>query len=298
MDSIKRTIFLNELKLLFFLLLISFIIMLSGFIITEIYGLGIEGMFIFFLITAGVNIFSVFFSKTFALKSQHAVPMKKEDFPEYYDMVYEMCALNNIKMPELYYINTPAMNAFAAGRSENDAACAVTAGLLKNAPLEEIKGVIGHELAHIKHKDILVTGIIAVMLSAVTIAASYIQSASMYGGPSRKENGNSNALLMIIGLAASLLMPVIALLIRMAVSRSREYTADADGAKICGNPMLLAKALYRISRNGAAMPYADEASAPMYISNPLKNGSFENLFSTHPDINDRIERLKQMQQDF
>lgn len=294
MNNVDKTILTNELKLAFFIILISVIIFLFGYIITEMLGLGIEGIYITGLIAAGVNFFSYFFSKTIVLKSQHAIPMTQHDFPEYFNMVKDLCKKNNIIMPELYYIKTPALNAFATGRSQKDAAVVVTSGLLKKVPLDEIKGVIGHELSHILHKDILITTFIGIMIGFISIMASFIKNASLYNSYSRRNSNNSNSMLLLIGLAAAILAPISGLLIKMAISRSREYMADATGAQLCSNPQLLAKALYRISHDGTEMPMANEAVAPLYIANPFKNSFFSNLFSTHPDINDRIRRLQAM----
>lgn len=294
MNNSDKTIWVNELKLIFFIALISVIILFFGYIITEMFGLGIDGIIITGIIAAGANFVSYFFSKSIVLKSQNAIPMQEKDFPEYYEMVRSMCQKNNIIMPELYYINNQSLNAFATGRSQKDAAVVVTSGLLRKVPLDEIKGVIGHELSHIVHKDILITSFIGTMVGFITIMASFMRNASMRTSSRRSSNGSSSSLFLIIGLAASILAPFIGLLIRMAVSRSREYMADATGGKFCGDPKLLAKALYRISHNGSEMPMANEAVAPLYISNPLKSGFLENLFSTHPDINDRIKRLQAM----
>ncbi len=294
MNTADKTIFANELKLLFFMLLISVIILFFGYLITEMFGLGMDGIIITGIIAAIINFVSYFFSKSIVLKSQHAIPMSKKDFPQYYDMVQDMCERNGIIMPELYYINSSALNAFATGRSQKDAAVVVTSGLLKKVPLDEISGVIGHELSHIVHKDILITGFIGTMVGFITIMASFMRNASIRNSSRKNSNNSNSSVLLIIGLATSILAPFIGLLIRMAVSRSREYMADATGGQICGNPQLLAKALYRISRDGSEMPMANEAVAPLYISNPLKKDIWGDLFSTHPDINDRIKRLQEM----
>ena len=266
MNNVEKTIQSNEIKLAFFICLISVIIMFFGYIISEIFGFGMTGVFISFLIAAGANFFSYFFSKSIVLKSQHAIPMRESEYPEYYNMVKNMCERNNIILPELYYIESPALNAFATGRSQKDAAVVVTSGLLRNVPLDEISGVIGHELSHIVHKDILITSFITTLVGYITIMASTMRNASMYRSTTNR-NQNSG-LFLIIGIGAAILAPIIGMLIRMAVSRSREYMADATGGQICGNPMLLAKALYRISHDGNEMPMANEATAPLYISNP------------------------------
>lgn len=290
MNQVDKTIMSNEFKLMFFIGLTSAIILLFGYIISEMFGFGMTGVYVSFFIAAIANFVSYFFSKTIVLKSQKAIPMKESEFPEYVNMVKSLCANNNIMLPELYYIKSSALNAFATGRNQKDAAVVVTSGLLQNVPIDEISGVIGHELSHIIHKDIMITSFITTLVGYITILASSLRSAAMYN--SRRKN--SNGALIALGVGASVLAPIIGMLIRMAVSRSREYMADATGGQICGNPLLLAKALYRISHDGNEMPMANEAVAPLYISNPLKNNVFTNLLSTHPDINDRIRRLESM----
>ena len=290
MNKVDKTIMDNEFKLVFFIGLTSAIIIFLGYIISEIFGYGMTGVYASFFIAAITNFISFFFSKTIVLKSQKAIPMKESEFPEYVNMVKSLCANNNIKLPELYYIKSSALNAFATGRSQNDAAVVVTSGLLEKVPLDEISGVIRHELSHILHKDIMITSFVSILVGYITIVASSLRNASMYN--SRRKN--SDGAIVAVGIAASILAPIVGMLIRMAVSRSREYMADATGGQICGNPLLLAKALYRISHDGSEMPMANEAVAPLYISNPLKNNVLANLMSTHPDINDRIQRLESM----
>lgn len=292
MDNIEKTIKINELKLMFFVGLTCAIIFFFGYIITEIFNLGLNGIYATIGVIVIMNFVSFFFSKSIVLRSQRAIRMTEADYPEYYNMVRSMCERNNIKLPELYYIQNNSLNAFATGRSQNDAAVVVTSGLLNSMPLDEISGVIGHELSHIVHKDILITSFVTTLVGVFTIMAAFARNASYYGTSNRR-NSNSS-LILIFGLVASLVMPIVGTLIKMAVSRSREYMADATGGEICGSPQLLAKALYRISHNGSEMPMANEATAPLYISNPLKNGLFSKLFSTHPDINDRIKRLQEM----
>lgn len=295
MNKVNQTIIKNELKLMFFIALISSIILFFGYIITELFGLGTNGIIATAVITIGANFFSYFFSKNIVLKSQNAIRMREEDFSEYVNNVRMMCQKNNIIMPELYYINSSTLNAFATGRNQKNAAVVVTSGLLQKLPMDEIMGVVGHELSHIVHKDILITSFIGTMIGCITIMASYIRHASLYRKSSYNRKDSSSSILVIIALVASLATPFIGLLIRMAVSRSREYMADATGGQICGNPMFLAQALYRISTNGSEMPLANTAVAPLYISNPLKNNIFTNLFSTHPSTQDRIRRLEKMQ---
>ena len=191
----------------------------------------------------------------------------------------------------MYYINSSTLNAFATGRNQNNAAVVVTTGLLNKLPMDEISGVVGHELSHIVHKDIMVTSFITTLVGFISILASSLRMTSMYRSNTRRNNESS---LLAIGIIASMLAPLVGTLIKMAVSRSREYMADATGAKFCGDPKLLANALYRISHNGSEMPMANEATAPLYIANPLRTDILTKLFSTHPDIDDRIKRLQEM----
>ena len=292
MDNINKTIKENEFKLFFFISLTTVIILLLGYLISDMLDLGSIGIIISGIIAAGTNFISYFFSKDMVLKSQRAIPMSKDAYPEYYNMVKNLCEQNNILLPELYYIESPALNAFATGRNQKNAAVVVTSGMLKQVPMDELSGVVGHELSHIVHKDIMVMSFITTLVGFMTIFASTLRNQSTYNRYNRE--GNSSALTMIVGAVAAILAPIACMLIQMAVSRSREYMADATGGQICGNPKLLAKALYRISHDGNSMPTADSATAPLYISNPLKNSVIANLFSTHPNIEDRINRLNAM----
>ncbi len=294
MNAVNRTIIANEIKLMFFIGLSITAILFLGYIITEIFGLGMTGIMATMVIAVGMNLFSYFFSKDIVLKSQGAIRMREEEFGEYINNVKRMCENNNIRLPELYYINSSALNAFATGRNQKNAAVVVTKGLLQNVPMDEIMGVVGHELSHIIHKDIMVTSFIGTMLGCITIMASFIRNASIYRSGYNNRNSNSSSMLALVAILASVVTPIAATLIKMAVSRSREYMADATGGQICGNPMLLAKALYRISHDGSEMPCANSAVAPLYISNPLRNNIFTNLFSTHPNTEDRIRRLEKM----
>lgn len=291
MENINKTIKLNEFKLLVFIAIISAIIAFFGYIITEVFELGMMGVYATLLAVIGINFFSYFFSKNIVLKSQGAIPMAESEFSEYYDMVKTLCQRAKMPLPELYYIKSSALNAFATGRSRKNSAVVVTTGLLKALNIDELSGVIGHELSHILHNDILITSFITTMVGYITILASTIRSASIY---KTSNNKNSNSSLFFLAITASILTPVITALIRMAISRSREYMADATGAYICQNPLYLANALYKISHDEASLDTANEAVAPLYISNPLKNNFIANLFSTHPDINDRIQRLQKM----
>ncbi len=292
MDNVNKTIKENEFKLFFFITLTTVIILFLGYLVSDMFNLGTMGIIISGVIAAGANFISYFFSKDMVLKSQHAIPMSKEAYPEYYNMVKNMCEQNNILMPELYYIESPALNAFATGRNQKNAAVVITSGMLKQVPLDEISGVVGHELSHIVHKDIMVMSFITTLVGFMTIFASALKNQSSYNRYNR--NGNGSALAPIVALAAAVVAPIAGMLIQMAVSRSREYMADATGGQFCGNPKLLAKALYRISHDGNPMPMANSATAPLYISNPLKNNIITNLFSTHPNIEDRINRLNAM----
>ena len=290
--SVEGTIRSNEIKLALFISIISALILFLGWIISDIFDLGMTGVFISFLVAAVANFVSYFFSRDIVLRSQHCVPMKDEQFPEYCNMVRTMCERNNINMPDLYYIPSNALNAFATGRDERHAAVCITQGLLNSAPLDEISGVIGHELSHIIHRDILVTTFITTMLGYVSILAGSLRGISMFRSGSNRNQ--STGLMFLVGIVLSVAIPFVSMLIKMAVSRSREYMADATGGQICGDPKLLARALYRISHDGNPMPMANAATEPLYISNPFKNSAFASLMSTHPDINDRINRLNNM----
>ena len=256
---------------------------------------GHTGMTVMLIIALGMNFFSYWFSDRMVLSMYNAQEVDRSSAPELYGLVEKLAGRAGLPMPRVYIINEDAPNAFATGRNPSNAAVAVTTGLMRALDYNEISGVLGHELAHVKHRDILISTIAATMATVISYAASIAQWAAIFGGGRSSDDDRGG----IIGLiATAIIAPIAAALIQMAISRSREYSADEGGAEICGNPNYLASALEKIEYyavHGAQLPEATPATAHMCIINPLtgRDISFKNLFSTHPDTQERIARLRE-----
>ncbi|WP_314662268.1 zinc metalloprotease HtpX [uncultured Selenomonas sp.] len=255
---------------------------------------GHTGMTVMLVIALGMNFFSYWFSDRMVLSMYNAQEVDRQSAPELYGLVEKLAGRAQLPMPRVYIINEDAPNAFATGRNPSNAAVAVTTGLMRALDYNEISGVLGHELAHVKHRDILISTIAATMATVISYAASIAQWAAIFGGGRSSDDDRGG----IIGLiATAIIAPIAAALIQMAISRSREYSADEGGAEICGNPNYLAAALEKIEYyavHGAPLPEATPATAHMCIINPLtgRDISFKSLFSTHPDTQERIARLR------
>lgn len=288
----NQIIFANKVKVFFYMSLITAIIGGLGYYISDMLGYGLMGTGIFLVFAGILDFVAYFFSDTIVIKSTKAVPIKEEEMPQYYAMVRDMCNRNDLKMPRLYMINTSAMNAFATGRNQDRAVVAVTRGLLEKLTPEEVSGVVGHELSHIANGDMLLMSVISILVGFISMFAHlFWYSNAMNKIKERDESGISSLIGIILMIAA----PIVATFIKFAISRSREYMADAKGSQICGNPKYLANALAKIKYDGIPMPNASEATAHLYFSNPFRGGFFTNLMSTHPDINDRIYKLENME---
>lgn len=255
------------------------------------------GAMIMLVIATVMNFGSYWFSDSIVLKSYNAREVSEADAPQLYKMVAMLANNAALPMPRVYVIDTDVPNAFATGRSPDHAAVAVTTGLMNALDYNELSGVLGHELAHVKHRDILIGTIAASMAGVISMVANIVQWGAILGTRSDDDNGG------IVGFLVTVIVaPIAASLIQLAVSRSREYDADETGGKICGNPMYLARALEKIefyAQRHAPMPQAGTATAHMFIINPLENSkkTLKNLFSTHPDTDDRIAHLREQARD-
>ena len=255
---------------------------------------GHTGMTVMLIIALGMNFFSYWFSDRMVLRMYNAQEIDRTDAPELYGLVEKLAGNAGLPMPRVYIINEDAPNAFATGRNPSNAAVAVTTGLMRVLDYNEISGVLGHELAHVKHRDILISTIAATMATVISYAANIAQWAAIFGGGRSSDDDRGGIIGMI---ATAIIAPIAAALIQMAISRSREYSADEGGAEICGNPNYLASALEKIEYyavHGAPLSEATPATAHMCIINPLtgRDISFKSLFSTHPDTQERIARLR------
>ncbi|MBI5892550.1 MAG: zinc metalloprotease HtpX [Deltaproteobacteria bacterium] len=246
------------------------------------------------LVFAGVMNFATYwFSDKIVLKMYGAKQASEQDAPQLYAVVRDLTMKANMPMPKVYTMDNDTPNAFATGRNPNHAAVAVTTGIMRILTKEELSGVMAHELAHIKNRDILIGTIAATIAGAISYLAHMAQWAAMFGGGRNDDERGGNP----IGLIAMMIIaPLAAMLIQMAVSRSREYGADAGGANICGNPLYLADALRKLEMANKRIPMtgANEATAHMFIVSPLSGGSLLRLFSTHPPIEERVKRLEAM----
>ena len=257
---------------------------------------GRQGAVYAFAIAMGMNFFSYWFSDKIVLKMYGAKEVSDQESPAYYGIVKELVDRAGLPMPRTYIIPTQAMNAFATGRNPGHAAVAVTEGLLNSLSREELRGVLGHELAHVRNRDILISTIVATIAGAVMMLANMARWASIfggYGGRNDEEEGSGGGGFAILFLA--ILAPIAALLIQMAISRSREYAADKGGAQLTGSPLGLASALEKLQQAAMVRPMdAGQTTAHLFIVNPLSGRSFAAIFSTHPPIEERIKRLRAM----
>ena len=256
---------------------------------------GQQGMMIALIAALVMNGSAYWFSDRILLRMQRAELVDSRAAPELYQRISQLAAKAGIPTPKIYLVDSQQPNAFATGRNPQNAAVAVTTGLLKYLKPEEVSGVLAHELAHIRHRDTLIMTIAATIAGAIGLMTQF---AFLFGSQRRNNQSSSNPIGMIGGLLLLILAPLAAMLIQMAISRSREYQADAGGAEISGNPLALASALEKIHQLAGVKenPYAqaNPATAHLYIINPLHAGNMAEWFSTHPPIEKRIERLQQM----
>ncbi len=252
---------------------------------------GRTGMMVALLVAVGMNFYSYWFSDQMVLKMYNAREVDATSAPRYYAMVQELAQRAQLPMPRVYLINESAPNAFATGRDPAHAAVAATTGILNVLSDRELRGVMAHELAHVKHRDILISTVSATMAGAISMLANF---AAFFGG--RDENGRPTN--PLAGIAVAILAPLAASLIQMAISRAREFEADRGGAEISGDPQALASALEKIHRYAQGIPLeaaeAHPETAQMMIMNPLSGGGLRSLFATHPPTEERVARLMAM----
>lgn len=281
---------MNHLKTTFLLSLLTVLLVMMGGALG-----GRGGMMIAFVMAFVMNFGSYWFSDKIVLKMYKAKEVTKTDSSGFYQLVERLAARAKLPMPKVYIIPDQSPNAFATGRNPQHAAVAATEGILRMLSTEELEGVMAHELGHVKNRDILVSTIAATIAGAISMIGSMLQWGAMLGGGRDSEEGGGIA--GLVGtLAMAIIAPMAAMLIQMAVSRSREYLADATGAEICGKPLALANALAKLQNGARAIPMAEQrpATAHMFIVNPLTGRNLASLFSTHPPMEERIARLKAM----
>ena len=280
---------MNTLKTVFLMTVIMVLFLLVG----EILG-GRSGLIIAFIFALAMNFGSYWFSDKIVLKMYRAKEVTEESAPKFYELVKHLTQNANLPMPKVYIIDDQTPNAFATGRNPEHAAVCATTGILQGLNNDELAGVLSHELAHVKHRDILTGTIAATLVGTITFIAQMAGWAMMFTGRSGSSRDNDG----IAGLFLIILAPIAATLLQLAVSRSREFAADEGGAKISGQPLALASALRKISGANQIKPVDNvgPATAHMFIVNPLRGSGVMKLFSTHPPVEERIKRLQQIAQ--
>jgi heat shock protein HtpX len=254
---------------------------------------GTGGMVIALVLALAMNLGTWWFSDKIALKMSGARPLDAASAPEMYTMTEQLAQRAGLPMPALYVIDSDTPNAFATGRDPQHAAVAVTSGIVRILTREELAGVIAHELAHIKHRDTLISAVAASVAGAIGMLADMVMWGMILGGLGGQDEEDSGPAGMVGGILTMILAPLLAVIIQMSISRSREYLADAGGAQIAGNPLALASALEKLEWAAGRMPLAARpAAAHLYIVNPLSAEGFANLFRTHPVTAERIKRLR------
>lgn len=258
---------------------------------------GQQGAMMAFMFALVMNLGSYWFSDKIVLAMYRAKPLSESEAPQVWRAVREIAQRERMPMPKLYWLPAQTPNAFATGRNPKHAAVAVTAGLLEIMNEEELKGVLAHELSHVKNRDTLVMSIAAAVAGAIAMLADWARWSLMWGRGSRDDNRNSGGALQLVAvILIAILAPLAAMVIQLAISRTREYGADATGARLTGNPHGLASALQKLDAAAHAhpLPNAHPATAHMFIVNPLTAGMIAKLFSTHPPVDERIKRLRGM----
>lgn len=259
---------------------------------------GRSGMVVAFLIAAAMNVAALWFSDKMILRMYNAQEVDRRTAPEFYGIVEDLARRADLPMPRVYLIENEQPNAFATGRSPSHAAVAATTGLLNMMSREEIVGVMAHELAHVKNRDMLIMTITATIAGAISMLGQMLMFSNLFGGNRDGENQGGNPLNLVGTIVIMILAPLAAMLVQMAVSRTREYAADRQGAEIAGNPLWLASALRRLQQAAERIPNPAAERAPatahLFIVNPLSGRGMDNLFSTHPNVANRIAALEEL----
>jgi heat shock protein HtpX len=278
---------MNNVKTLVLLVTLTLVLVWAGAALG-----GKQGMTIALIFALGMNFFAYWFGDKIVLRMYGAKEISESEAPQLYGIIRRLAQKAELPMPKVYMIDEEQPNAFATGRNPEHAAVAVTTGILRLLSPEELQGVIGHELAHVKHRDILISTIAATIAGAISYLAQMAQWAMIFGGHRGDDDEGGSPVAAIVMMIVG---PIAAMIIQMAISRSREYSADQGGARITGNPRYLAGALRKLQLASQKIPMdANPATSHMFIVNPLSGGGILKLFSTHPPIEERISRLESM----
>lgn len=295
--SIESTVAQNKLKT--WLIMGLFVVFVTTIVYVFVKTLGYDISYVWFalVISAFMSIGSYYFSDKLVLATSGAKPADRSKNPELFEVVENISEEAKLPMPKVYVINDRSMNAFATGRNPKNAIVALTSGLLQRLNKVELEGVISHELSHVKNFDIRLMAIVAILVGFVAFLSNIFMRSIWYGGKGRDDRGNAQAILLVIGIVLALLSPVVATLIQLAISRKREFLADASGSLITKYPQGLASALEKIGKDHIPLRTANEATAHLFISNPFKGKDasfFASLFMTHPPVEERIKILRSM----
>ncbi len=280
---------MNHTKTFFLMVVLTIIFVALGSLIG-----GQTGAYIAFMIALIMNFVSYWFSDKIVLTMYNAKPVSENEAPQLYSIVYNLSQKASIPMPRVYIIEEESPNAFATGRGPANGVVAVTTGIMRILNREELEGVIAHEISHIKHRDILIQTVAATLAGAITMIANWARFAAIFGGSSSDdEDGGGNIFTVII---FSVIAAFAAMLIQLAISRSREYLADEGGARLSGNPLFLSNALKKLHAGITQNPMndANPSTAPLFIMNPFSKKGVLALFSTHPPMEERVRRLEEM----
>jgi heat shock protein HtpX len=292
----------NKWKSFFLILFFLSWVFLLAWLFGELTGFGTQGLILAAIIAVASTFASYYYSDKIVLAMSRAKPVEKEDYPYLYNVVEGLAIAAGLPKPRCYIIDDTAPNAFASGRNPKNSVVVVTKGLLEKLNRVELEGVIAHEMSHIKNYDVLVQTLAVVMVGVVALLSDWILRSFFWGGGRRRgrtrrgKGGNAAAILIVAGLVLAALSPLIAQLIRFAISRKREFLADANGAFLTRYPPGLASALKKIAADTEPLEAANKATAHLYIVNPLKDskGAVNNMFSTHPPVEARIAALEKM----
>jgi len=269
----------------FFILLI-----LIGWVFSRVYG-NLSILFFFVIFSVLLNVISYWYSDKIVLKLHKAKEATREEYFDLWNAVENLSITAGLPMPKIYVIDDPAPNAFATGRNKEHAVVAVTTGILEILNKQELEGVVAHELSHIGNRDILLSTVVVVLVGFITLVSDFFLRTASFGGGRSSKGNQIQAILFVAGIILAILSPFIATLIQLAISRKREFLADASGALLTRYPEGLANALRKISKVGIKMKTANHATAHLFISNPFGANKTRGLFSTHPPVNERIRAL-------
>jgi heat shock protein HtpX len=290
-----RDITSNKRKTVLLFVFFFIFVIAIGYLVSYLLDFGAGGLVLAFLIALVMALVSYYSGDKIALASSGAQAIEKEANPHIYRLVENLCITAGTPTPKIYLIPDPALNAFATGRDPEHASIALTTGLVEKLQNEELEGVIAHELSHIRNYDIRLMTVVVVLVGTLAILSNFFVRGSLFRGRSRSDNNNAGGIMMIVGLILIVLSPIIAQIIQLAISRKREYLADASGALLTRYPEGLARALEKISAVEQPLAKASSATAHLFIASPFgKDKFFSRIFSTHPPVNERIRRLREM----